>query len=281
MAHWLAQITRAPGSVKLRTGADAIGRLTRWNSGTDGNSPDGRKHVARPGRKRPERLCSRVGASAAIPGACGRQVAPEENEVDAVFTGIVEELGEVVALKEFQDAARLTVRGALVSAGASAGDSIAINGVCLTVTDASDGTFSADVMGETLRRSSLGALGRGSAVNLERPLRLDGRLGGHLVRATWTEPARSWSAAPASAGTWCGFRSRDGVSLTVSALGAGPDADSVSSHGQPDWIEVSLIPETLARTTLGRKQPGETVNLEVDMIAKYVERLLGGGRPQS
>jgi riboflavin synthase len=282
--------------VTVRDPADAIGRLTRWNSGTDGNSPDGRKHVARPGRKRAERLCSRVGASAAIPGACGRQVAPEENEVDAVFTGIVEELGEVVALKEFQDAARLTVRGALVTAGASAGDSIAINGVCLTVTDASDGTFSADVMGETLRRSSLGALGRGSAVNLERPLRLDSRLGGHLVQGhvdgtgTITErrPGERWDVVrisiPPQLARYVvekGSIAVDGVSLTVSALGAGPDADSVSSHGQPDWIEVSLIPETLARTTLGRKQPGETVNLEVDMIAKYVERLLGGGRPQS
>ena len=241
-------------------------------------------------------LCSRVGASAAIPGACGRQVAPEENEVDAVFTGIVEELGEVVALKEFQDAARLTVRGALVTAGAAAGDSIAINGVCLTVTDASDGTFSADVMGETLRRSSLGALGAGSAVNLERPLRLDGRLGGHLVQGhvdgTGTiverRPGQRWDVVrisiPPQLARYVvekGSIAVDGVSLTVSALGAGPDADSVSSHGQPDWIEVSLIPETLARTTLGRKQPGETVNLEVDMIAKYVERLLGGGRPQS
>jgi riboflavin synthase len=247
-------------------------------------------------------------------------VAPEENEVDAVFTGIVEELGEVVALEEFQDAARLTVRGALVTAGASAGDSIAINGVCLTVTDSSDGTFSADVMGETLRRSSLGALGAGSAVNLERPLRLDGRLGGHLVQGhvdgtgtiverrpraagfgaigVWGVP-REHGAPPGPApGRWDVVRisippqlaryvvekgsiAVDGVSLTVSALGAGPDADSVSSHGQPDWIEVSLIPETLARTTLGGKQPGETVNLEVDMIAKYVERLLGGGRPQS
>src|SRR5262250_1335747 len=107
---------------------------------------------------------------ATTPGACGRQVAPEENEVDAVFTGIVEELGEVVALEELGDSARLTICGPLVTAGAAAGDSIAINGVCLTVTDSSDGTFSADVMGETLSRSSLGALSRGSAVNLERPL---------------------------------------------------------------------------------------------------------------
>jgi riboflavin synthase len=226
----------------------------------------------------------------ATPGACVRQVAPEENEVDAVFTGIVEELGEVVALEEFGDAARLTVRGPLVTADASAGDSIAINGVCLTVTDASDGTFSADVMGETLSRSGLGGLGAGSAVNLERPLRLDGRLGGHIVQGhvdgTGTilerRPGEHWDvlriAVPPPLARYVvqkGSIAVDGVSLTVSALAP------VGSHGAsppagPDWIEVSLIPETLARTTLGRKQPGETVNLEVDMIAKYVERLLGG-----
>ena len=209
--------------------------------------------------------------------------------MDAVFTGIVEELGEVVALEELPDAARLTVRGPRVTAGAAAGDSIAVNGVCLTVTGASDGTFSADVMGETLSRSGLGALGAGSAVNLERPLRLDGRLGGHIVQGhvdgTGTilerRPGEHWDvlriAVPPPLARYVvpkGSIAVDGVSLTVSALG-GPG--SVSSHGGPDWIEVSLIPETLARTTLGRKQPGETVNLEVDMIAKYVERLLGKG----
>jgi riboflavin synthase len=210
-------------------------------------------------------------------------VALEENEVAAVFTGIVEELGEVVALEEFGDSARLTVRGPLVTARASKGDSIAINGVCLTVTGvggagkgSADGTFSADVMGETLSRSSLGALGQGSVVNLERPLRLDGRLGGHMVQGhvdgtgTITErraPGR-WDVVrisiPPPLARYVvekGSVAVDGVSLTVSALGA-------------DWIEVSLIPETLARTTLGRKQPGDPVNLEVDMIAKYVERLL-------
>jgi riboflavin synthase len=206
-------------------------------------------------------------------------VAPEENEVDAVFTGIVEELGEVVALEELGDSARLTVRGPLVTAGASKGDSIAINGVCVTVTGSSDGTFSADVMGETLSRSSLGALGQGSAVNLERPLRLDGRLGGHMVQGhvdgtgTITERRTSdiWDVVrisiPPPLARYVvekGSVAVDGVSLTVSALGG-------------DWIEVSLIPETLARTTLGRKQPGDTVNLEVDMIAKYVERLLSEG----
>ncbi len=207
--------------------------------------------------------------------------------MDAVFTGIVEELGEVVALEGFQDSARLTVRGPLVTAGASAGDSIAINGVCLTVTDSSDGTFSADVMGETLSRSSLGALGRGSAVNLERPLRLDGRLGGHMVQGhvdgTGTIGERRsgerWDviriSIPSQLARYVvekGSIAVDGVSLTVSALGSRPDAED-----PPDWIEVSLIPETLARTTLGRKQAGDMVNLEVDMIAKYVERLLGGG----
>jgi len=217
------------------------------------------------------------------PGARDRRLA-EENGVDAVFTGIVEELGEVVALEELGDAARLTVRGPLVTAGAAAGDSIAINGVCLTVTDASDGRFRADVMGETLSRSGLGALRAGSAVNLERPLRLDGRLGGHIVQGhvdgTGTirerRPGERWDvlriAVPPPLARYVvekGSIAVDGVSLTVSALG------SAGSHGGPDWIEVSLIPETLARTTLGRKQPGEAVNLEVDMIAKYVERLLG------
>ncbi len=216
---------------------------------------------------------------ATTPGACGRQVAPEENEVDAVFTGIVEELGQVVALEELGDSARLTVRGPLVTAGAAAGDSIAINGVCLTVTDSSDGTFSADVIGETMGRSSLGALSRGSAVNLERPMGLGGRLGGHLVQGhvdgTGTISERRagerWDVVrisiPPPLARYVvekGSIAVDGISLTISALGGG-------------WIEVSLIPETLARTTLGRKQPGDVVNLEVDMIAKYVERLLGAG----
>jgi riboflavin synthase len=205
--------------------------------------------------------------------------------VGAVFTGIVEELGEVVALEEFQGTARLTVRGPLVTAGASAGDSIAINGVCLTVTDSSDGAFSADVMSETLSRSSLGGLARGSPVNLERPMRLNDRLGGHIVQGhvdgTGTILERRPGgvvriSVPPQLSRYVvakGSIAIDGISLTISALGTGPDP---AAH----WIEVSLIPETLARTTMGGKQPGETVNLEVDMIAKYVERLLGAGRPQ-
>jgi riboflavin synthase len=206
--------------------------------------------------------------------------------VGAVFTGIVEELGEVVAIEEFAGTARLTVRGPTVTAGAARGDSIAINGVCLTVTDFAGGTFSADVMGETLSRSSLGSLAAGSPVNLERPMRLDGRLGGHIVQGhvdgTGTIAERMPGdvvrvSIPAPLSRYVvekGSIAIDGISLTISALGTSPDP---GTH----WIEVSLIPETLARTTLGRKQAGDPVNLEVDMIAKYVERLLGAGRAQS
>jgi len=195
-----------------------------------------------------------------------------------VFTGIVEELGEVIGLDRSGDSARLTVRGPLVTGGAARGDSIAINGVCLTVTAAHDGEFSADVMGETLNRSGLGALTPGATVNLERPLRHDGRLGGHIVQGhvdgTGTvldrRSATGWAvvriSVPPDLARYLvekGSVAVDGISLTISALG-------------DDWFEVSLIPETLARTTLGRRLPGEVVNLEVDMIAKYVERLLAG-----
>jgi riboflavin synthase len=219
----------------------------------------------------------------AIPGACGRRVGSEENEVRAVFTGIVEELGEIVTIEEFSDAARLTVRGPLVTAGAARGDSIALNGVCLTFTGFADGTFSADVISETLSRSSLGSLATGAPVNLERPMRLDGRLGGHIVQGhadgTGTILARHPGdvvriSVPERLSRYVvekGFLAIDGISLTISALGTGPEP---GTH----WIEVSLIPETLGRTTMGRKQPGDTVNLEVDVIAKYVERLLGAER---
>jgi riboflavin synthase len=214
-----------------------------------------------------------------------------------VYTGIVEELGEVVDLERLQGAARLTVRGPLVTSDASRGDSIAINGVCLTVTATSGGDFTADVMGETLARSSLGSLAPGSRVNLERPVRMADRLGGHLVQGhvdgTGTiaerRPAGHWEvvriAVPARLARYLvekGSVAVDGISLTVSALGgaAGPGADGAGpggGDGEPAWFEVSLIPETLERTTLGVKQPGETVNLETDMIAKYVERLLAAG----
>ena len=207
-----------------------------------------------------------------------------------MFTGIVEELGEVVALRRSGTSGRLTVRGPLVTSDASRGDSIAINGVCLTVTELADGQFSADVMGETLARSSLGSLAPGAGVNLERPLRLDDRLGGHMVQGhvdgTGTiierRPAGDWEVArisvPSALARYVvhkGSIAVDGISLTVSATGGADGGEDGSA-----WIEVSLIPETLARTTLGRKKAGEVVNLEVDLIAKYVERLLGaGGRP--
>ena len=201
-----------------------------------------------------------------------------------MFTGIVEELGEVVAVERLPDAARLTVRGPLVTAAASHGDSIAVNGVCLTVTDSSDKTFTADVMAETLRLTGLGGLSPGSPVNLERPVELGGRLGGHLVQghADGTgeilsrTPGEHWDvvriASPPGLARYIvlkGSITVDGVSLTVSALG-GPD------ELEP-WFEVSLIPTTLEMTTLGRLQPGSRVNLEVDVIAKYVESLLAAG----
>jgi len=199
-----------------------------------------------------------------------------------VFTGIVEELGEVVGIDMTGDSAKIKIRGPLVTADAARGDSIAINGVCLTVTATQDGEFSADVMGETLGHSSLGALGAGTVVNLERPVRSGGRLGGHIVQGhvdgTGTILSRQatgdWEQVRISIPRYLaryvvdkGSVAVDGISLTVS--GAGDGAEGA-------WFEVSLIPETLARTTLGRKQPGEVVNIEVDLIAKYVERLLAG-----
>jgi riboflavin synthase len=203
-----------------------------------------------------------------------------------MFTGIVEELGEVVAVENLTGAARLTVRGPLVAADAARGDSIAVSGACLTVTQATDKTFTADVMAETLRRTVLGTLVPGSSVNLERPLRFDGRLGGHLVQGhvdgTVTilsrSPSEHWDVVrvgvPASLARYIvekGSVAVDGVSLTVSATG-----DGGSGPGDQPWFEVSLIPTTLELTTLGRAESGSKVNLEVDMIAKYVERLTRG-----
>ncbi|HEV2934969.1 MAG TPA: riboflavin synthase [Streptosporangiaceae bacterium] len=197
-----------------------------------------------------------------------------------MFTGIVAELGEVAGIEQRGDAARLTIRGS--TEGVSPGDSIAVNGVCLTVTGILDGTFTADVMGETLDRSGLGALSPGAPVNLEQSVRLADRLGGHLVQGhvdgTGTivsrSPAEHWDqvriSLPASLSRYVvhkGSIAVDGISLTVSALGP---------PGEETWFEVCLIPETLKRTTMGARQPGEVVNLEVDVIAKYVERLLSG-----
>src|SRR5262245_27819795 len=172
----------------------------------------------------------------------------------------------------------MVIRGPVVTADARHGDSIAVNGVCLTVVDVSpDGAFSADVMGETLNRSSLRGLRVGSLVNLERAAAVNSRLGGHIVQGhvdgTGHVVARTQSerwevvriALPMSLSRYVveeGSITVDGVSLTVSSLG----------H---DWFEVSLIPTTLDLTTLGRAEVGTHVNLEVDVIAKYVERLMG------
>ncbi|GAA1362068.1 riboflavin synthase [Streptomyces beijiangensis] len=194
-----------------------------------------------------------------------------------MFTGIVEELGEVTAVENLGDASRFSLRGPVVTEDAKHGDSIAVNGVCLTVVDFGDGRFTADVMAETLLRSSLGALTVGSRVNLERPMALGGRLGGHLVQGhvdgTGTiverKPSDNWEivkiSLPADLSRYVvekGSITVDGVSLTVVDAGA-------------DYFTISLIPTTLALTTLGIKQAGDPVNLEVDVLAKYVERLLG------
>jgi len=194
-----------------------------------------------------------------------------------VFTGIVEELGEVVERNDLGDSSRIVVHGPVVTADARHGDSIAVNGVCLTVVDVlPDGAFSADVMGETLNRSSLRSIRVGSHVNLERAAAVDSRLGGHIVQGhvdgtghvIARTPSEHWEviriALPMALSRYVvekGSITVDGVSLTVSGLG----------H---DWFEVSLIPTTLQLTTLGRAEVGTHVNLEVDIIAKYVERLM-------
>ncbi|MEV4639042.1 riboflavin synthase [Actinoplanes sp. NPDC049548] len=195
-----------------------------------------------------------------------------------MFTGIVEELGEVVRLTDAgNDSAVLAVRGPLVTSDARHGDSISVNGVCLTVIDNEDGVFTADVMGETLRRSSLGALAPGSPVNLERAATVGSRLGGHLVQGhvdgvatiIAREPAAEWEvlrfSLPRELSRYVvekGSITVDGVSLTVMAV----DDESFS---------VGLIPTTLKLTVLGSKGVGDPVNLEVDVIAKYVEKMLG------
>jgi riboflavin synthase len=195
-----------------------------------------------------------------------------------MFTGIVEELGTVVALESQSDALRLSVRGPLVTSDASLGDSIAVNGVCLTVASLDGEVFTADVMRETLDKSSLGALAPQAEVNLERAMTLQARLGGHLVQGhvdgvaeiRSRTPSEHWEVVEVSLPPHLapylvdkGSITVDGVSLTV-----------VRVDDTRGSFTVSLIPETLGRTTLGRRQPGEPVNLEVDVVAKYVERML-------
>jgi riboflavin synthase len=207
-----------------------------------------------------------------------------------VFTGIVEEVGTLLVREDRGDSAVLRIGARTVLDGVALGDSISVNGVCLTVTavEPDEGTaaaWSTDVMAETLRRSSLGELGEGDPVNLERAVTAHTRLGGHLVqghvdgvgRVLSRTPGEHWEvvrvALPRELARYVvekGSIAVDGVSLTVSAVSPAGDAEP--------WFEVSLIPTTLRETTMGRRAPGDPVNLEVDVIAKYVERLLEGRR---
>jgi riboflavin synthase len=212
-----------------------------------------------------------------------------------VFTGIVEEVGTLVVRESRSDSAVLRIQAKRVLEGVALGDSIAVNGVCLTVTDVQpDGVWSTDVMAETLRRSSLGTAGAGDPVNLERAVTPHTRLGGHLMQGhvdgvgsiVARTPGEHWEvvriALPPALARYVvekGSIAVDGVSRTVSAVsdvGVGGAGADTAIPGP--WFEVSLIPTTLRETTLGARAPGDPVNLEVDVIAKYVERLLGGTR---
>jgi riboflavin synthase len=192
-----------------------------------------------------------------------------------MFTGLIEELGEITAVEAAGDGIRITVRAPLAVSDAEHGDSIAISGVCLTVVATGADWFSADVMAATVAGTTIGSRTPGDAVNVERAMRADDRLGGHVVqghvdgfaRVLEVRPGEAWQVvrialpddlAPLVARK--GSITVDGISLTVSDVG-------------PDWFEVSLIPETLRATTMGRLQPGDVVNLETDILARHVARL--------
>lgn len=196
-----------------------------------------------------------------------------------MFTGIVEELGSIVAIEDQGDAVRLVVETSVVLEDAHLGDSIAVDGCCLTITEHDGTRWTADVMAESLRRTTLGERASGDRVNLERAVRADQRLGGHVVqghvdgvgRVLERRPSEHWTVVeigyPAELGRFLvekGSITVDGISLTLVDVGESS-------------FTVSLIPETLARTTLGFRAVGEPVNLEVDVIAKHVERLVVGG----
>ncbi len=198
-----------------------------------------------------------------------------------MFTGIIEEQGEVTAVEPSGDGLRLTVRAPLAVSDAGQGDSIAVSGVCLTVVDQTPDGFTADVMKQTLDMSTLGAARAGSRVNIERAMAAHGRLGGHIVQGhvdgtgevLQVRPGAQWrvirvgmpsSLAPLVVDK--GSITVEGVSLTVSATSA--------ADGQTHWFEVSLIPETLEVTTLGALEVGDRVNLETDILARHVQRLL-------
>jgi riboflavin synthase len=197
-----------------------------------------------------------------------------------MFTGIIEELGEVTAVDRVADAARITVRGPLAVSDANHGDSISVSGVCLTVIGQDADGFTADVMAETLAMSTLDDVAPGRRVNLERAARVGDRLGGHIVQghidgtatvlsvedgSAWRVVRLSLDPEHARLVARKGSIAVDGVSLTVSAVGG--DLDDA-------WFEVSLIPETLTATTLGDRVPGDRVNIETDILARHVERML-------
>lgn len=210
-----------------------------------------------------------------------------------MFTGLIEEIGEIVAVEPVGDSLRLTVRGPLVTSDAEHGDSIQVSGVCLTVIDeggddegrdeqSSATTFTADVVQQSINMSTLGALQPGDKVNLERAARVDSRLGGHIVQGHVDGAAELTSVTPVD--NWRVLRfavdaeiapllvdkgsvTLSGVSLTVSNI----SAVDAPQH----WFEVSLIPETLTATTLGALKPGDRVNLETDILARHMARMLG------
>lgn len=193
-----------------------------------------------------------------------------------MFTGIIEELGTIQTITTAHDGARIVVQAPTILADAGIGDSIAVNGVCLTVVEKTSGTFAADVSAETLRRTSLKQIKANSKVNLERPMTPSARFGGHIVQGH-VDAMGEFVSAKAEGEGWIvriGFPSQlgkyivekgsitvDGISLTVAALG-------------DDWLEIAVIPHTWKVTNLATLKPGDAVNLEVDIIAKYVERML-------
>jgi riboflavin synthase len=211
-----------------------------------------------------------------------------------MFTGIVEEIGEVVAVEPRGDSAVLRVRAAVVGEAVRHGASIAVNGVCLTVVGSAGSdevTLDFDVMAETLKRSVIGNLCAGDKVNLERAARVDARLDGHVVQGhvdgtgviVSRTPGDAWESVrfglPSELARYVaekGSIAVDGVSLTVTAVGA--ERGPAERAEYTDWFEVGLIPETLRATVLGSKQPGDPVNLEVDVLAKYVARLMETAR---
>jgi riboflavin synthase len=206
-----------------------------------------------------------------------------------MFTGLIEEVGEITAVSPTDNSLRLTVKGPKVVADAGHGDSICVSGVCLTVVDKTADSFTADVMGQTLAMSTLDGVTAGRKVNLERAAELGSRLGGHIVQGHVDGTAEVLEVRPS--GDWTVIRfglarelarllvdkgsiTVDGTSLTVSDISAVGDAQQ--------WFEVSLIPETLVATTLGQRAIGDRVNIETDIVARHVERMLAfhteGGR---